>query len=74
LWLRGSVSLILNPFLRVFDISAFLKVIHAPKNPENPLKSGASKINFPHIILDILAIGTTHGPYKHPSIKDWSAK
>ena len=33
LWLRGFVSIILNPFLRVFAISAFLKVIHAPKNP-----------------------------------------
>ena len=35
LWLRGSVSLKLNPFLRVFSISAFLKVIHAPKTPKN---------------------------------------
>ena len=33
LWLRGFVSIILNPFLRVFAISAFLKVIHAPKTP-----------------------------------------
>jgi hypothetical protein len=31
--LRGFVSIILNPFLRVFAISAFLKVIHAPKTP-----------------------------------------
>ena len=28
---RGSVSLILNPFLRFFFTSAFLKVIHTPK-------------------------------------------
>ena len=34
LWLRGFVSIILNPFLRVFTISAFLKVIHAPKTPK----------------------------------------
>ena len=33
LWLRGFVSIILNPFLRVFAISAFLKVIHATKTP-----------------------------------------
>ena len=33
LWLRGFISIILNPFLRVFAISAFLKVIHAPKTP-----------------------------------------
>ena len=33
LWLRGFVSIILNPFLRVFAISASLKVIHAPKTP-----------------------------------------
>ena len=31
LWFKGFVSIILNPFLRVFAISAFLKVIHAPK-------------------------------------------
>ena len=31
LWFRGFVSIILNPFLRVFAISVFLKVIHAPK-------------------------------------------
>ena len=42
LWFRGFVSIILNPFLRVFAISAFLKVIHAPKTshfryPENNL-------------------------------------
>ena len=42
LWFRGFVSIIINPFLRVFAISAFLKVIHAPKTshfryPENNL-------------------------------------
>ena len=33
MWLRGFVSIILNPFLRVFAISAFLKVIQALKTP-----------------------------------------
>ena len=33
LWFRRFVSIILNPFSRVFAISAFLKVIHAPKTP-----------------------------------------
>ena len=42
LWFKGLVSIILNPFLRVFAISAFLKVIHAPKTshfryPQNNL-------------------------------------
>ena len=42
LWFRRFVSIILNPFSRVFAISAFLKVIHAPKTshfryPENNL-------------------------------------
>ena len=34
LWLRGFISIILNALLRVFAISAFLKVIHAPKTPK----------------------------------------
>jgi hypothetical protein len=67
--LRGSVSLIINPFLRVFAISAFLKVIHAPKTPKRGDESGTSKINFPHSNFDILAIGTSHEPHKHPHIK-----
>ena len=33
LWLKEIVSIIHNPFLRVFAIPAFLKVIHAPKTP-----------------------------------------
>ena len=40
LWLRGSVSLILNPFLSVLSISGFLKVIHAPK----PQKRGVNQL------------------------------
>ena len=34
LWFRGFVSIILNPFSRVFAISAFLKIINAPINPK----------------------------------------
>jgi hypothetical protein len=68
--LRWSVSLILYPFLRVFAISAFLKVIHAPKNPQRGGESGTSEINFPHSDFDILAIRTSHEPYKHPHIKE----
>ena len=37
---RGSVSLILNPFLRFFFTSAFLKVIHAP----NTSKRGVNQV------------------------------
>ena len=33
LWFKGFVSIIFNPFSRGFAISAFLKVIHAPKTP-----------------------------------------
>ena len=33
------------------------------------VESGASKINFPHNNFYILAIGTSHGPYKHPHVK-----
>ena len=40
LWLRGFVSIILNLILRVFAISAFLKVIHAPKPLEKPQERG----------------------------------
>ena len=49
LWLRGFVSIILNPFLRVFAISAFLKVIHAPKTP----KRGYPENNLPTYIFFI---------------------
>ena len=74
MWFRGSVSLILSPFLRVFSISGFLKVIHALQTPQKRCESGTSKINFPHSVLQILAIGTCHGPYKHPHAKGWLSK
>ena len=71
MWFRGSISLILSPFLRVFSISGFLKVIHALQTPQKRCESGTSKINFLHSVLQILAIGTCHGPYKHPHAKGW---
>ena len=74
MWFRGSVSLILSPFLRVFSISGFLKVIHALQTPQKRCESGTSKINFLHSVLQILAIGTCHGPYKHPHAKGWLSK
>ena len=40
LWLRGFVSIMLNLILRVFAISAFLKVIHAPKTLKKPQERG----------------------------------
>ena len=40
LWLRGFVSIILNLVLRVFAISAFLKVIHAHKTLKKPQERG----------------------------------
>ena len=42
--------------------------------PSKPPKRGTSKINFLHSILQILAIGTCHGPYKHPHAKGWLSK
>ena len=47
LWFRKFVSIILNPFLRVFAISAFLKVINAPKTP----KFRYPEINLPTYIF-----------------------
>ena len=71
-WLRRSISSIINPFLRVLSISAFLRS-STPQKPLKPSKkrveSGASKINFPHSNFYILAIGTSHGLYKHPHVK-----
>jgi hypothetical protein len=64
LGLRGFISIILNPFLRVFAISAFLKVIHAPKTPKRGGISGTPKITFLHLFFQILAIGTSHKVYK----------
>ena len=52
--------------LRVFAISAFLKVIHAPKTPKRGDTSGTSNVTFPHIFFQILAIGTSHRVYKQP--------
>ena len=74
MWFRGFVSIILNPFLRVFAISAFLKVIHAPKTPKRGGISGTPKITFPHIYFQILAIGTSHKLYKHPHVKGFLTK
>ena len=48
MWFKGFISIILNPFLRVFAISAFLKVIHAPKTPKRGGISGTPKITFLH--------------------------
>ena len=44
MWLRGSISLILNPFLRVLSISGFLKVIHAPKTPKRGVNQVPQKL------------------------------
>ena len=56
------------------------------KNPENQadqfgvfftkkrVESGVSKINFPHSDFYILAIWTSHGPYKHPHVKNKLSK
>jgi threonine/homoserine/homoserine lactone efflux protein len=54
--LRGYILIILNPFLRVFAISVFLKVINAPKTPKRGGISGILKLTFPHIFFQILAI------------------
>ena len=74
MWFRGFVSIILNPFLRVFAISAILKVIHVPKTPKRGGISGTPKITFPHIYFQILAIGTSHKLYKHPHVKGFLTK
>ena len=42
LQLCGSFSLILNPFLRVYSISAFLKFIST--RPQNPKKEGVNQV------------------------------
>ena len=44
MWFRGSISLILNPFLRVFSISGFLKVIYAR------VGIGYPKFGYPRVI------------------------
>ena len=56
------------------------------KNPKNQadqfgvfftkkrVKSDALKINFPHSNFNILAIGTSNGPYKHPHVKNKLSK
>ena len=44
LCLRGSVSLLLNPFLRVLSISGFLKVMHAPKTPKRGVNQVPEKL------------------------------
>ena len=49
--MRKFVSIKLNPFLRVFAISAFLKVIHTPKTPVKRVFSSNPKINFPIVIF-----------------------
>ena len=48
LWLRGSVSIILNPFLRVLSISGLLKVIHTPKiSPDcKDIKNAMEEVKF----------------------------
>ena len=58
----------LNPLLRVFAISAFLKV-HTPKTPKRGDESSTDKINFLHSEFHILTIGFSHGPYKPPHVK-----
>ena len=42
-----------NPFLRVFAISAFLKVIHAPKTPK-PQNPKTPKVRFLQYLLIVL--------------------
>jgi hypothetical protein len=54
MWFRGSISLIINPFLRVFSISGFLKVIHTPKTPQKRCESGTSKTNFLYSVFKIV--------------------
>ena len=38
------------------------------------VESDALKINFLHSNFNILAIGTSHGPYKHPHVKNKLSK
>ena len=55
----------LNLILRVFAISAFLKVIHAPKTLKKPQERGYFRYpenNLPTMFFEILAIWTSHGP------------
>ena len=40
------------------------------KKPQKRSESGTSKINFLLSVFLILAIGTSHEPYKHPHAKD----
>lgn len=39
-----------------------------------PLKEGIQKITFLHTFFLIFAIGTSHGPYKHPHVKGYLSK
>ena len=52
-------------FLKVFAVTAILKVIHALKTP---------KKDFPHIFFHILAMETSHGSYEYPHIKGYLPK
>ena len=45
---RGFVLIILNPFLWVFAISAFLMIIQATKTHKRGGESGTVKMDFPH--------------------------
>ena len=64
-WIRpiiveGFVSIIISPFLRVYTISAFLKVIHAPKTPKRGGISGSTpKITFLHTVFPRIVVATT---------------
>ena len=74
LFLRGFILIKLNPFQRVFAISAFLKVIHAPKTPKRGGISGTPKLTFLHIFFQTLAIRTSYKVYQHPHGKGFLTK
>ena len=57
MWLRGSISLILNPFLRVLSISGFLKVIHAPKTPKRGFLQVPQKLTSSIAFFKYLQLG-----------------
>ena len=49
-------------------------VIHAPQTPKRWGEPVTDKINILHSKFHILAIGTFHGPYKHPYVKGYLSK
>ena len=57
MWLRGSISVILNPFLRVLSISGFLKVMHAPKTPKRGVNQVPEKLTSSIAFFKSLQLG-----------------